>query len=151
MILKPTKRKEFTVSKMKDKAWKAFSIFIRTRDAYKTTGTFSDSKCITCERVYPIKKVGGLQAGHFIQGRHPSVLFDERNCHAQCYGCNVMKKGNMVKYYKFMLKEYGQGVIDELEELDTKLTFLSASDYLDIYETYKEKLHNLGVDNNKKG
>jgi DNA repair exonuclease SbcCD ATPase subunit len=48
-------------------------------------------------------------------------LFDERNCHAQCYGCNVMKKGNMVKYYKFMLKQYGQKVIDELEELDTKL------------------------------
>jgi len=138
-----SKPKKITLSKTKAKAWSAFSIFIRTRDAFKTTGTLDKALCVTCERRYPIKKIGGLQAGHFIQGRHPSVLFDERNCHAQCYGCNVMKKGNMVKYYKFMLKNYGQEVIDELELLDTKLTFLSAGDYLDIYETYKFKLGEL--------
>ena len=141
-----TKVKKLTLSKAKAKAWPAFSIYIRTRDALKTTGTLDEALCVTCDRRYPIKKVGGLQAGHFIQGRHPSVLFDERNCHAQCYGCNVMKKGNMVKYYKFMLKEYGQEAIDELELLDTKLTFLSAADYLDICETYKEKLEKLTID-----
>ena len=139
-ILKP---ETISLKKAKDKAWPMFSKFIRTRDALKTTGTPEEALCVTCDRRYPIKKVGGLQAGHFIQGRHPSVLFDERNCHAQCYGCNVMKKGNMVKYYKFMLKTYGQEVIDELELLDTKLTFLSAADYLDIYETYKQKLNEL--------
>jgi hypothetical protein len=140
MIPKP---KKMTLSKAKAKAWPVFSKFIRTRDALKTTGTLDEALCVTCDRRYSLNKVGGLQAGHFVQGRHPSVLFDERNCHAQCYGCNVMKKGNMVKYYKFMLKEYGQKVIDELEVLDTKLTFLSASDYLDIYEQYKEKLERL--------
>ncbi len=129
-----------TLKNTKEKAWKAFSIYIRTRDALQTTGTKTNCLCVTCQRNYPLNKIGGLQAGHFIPGRHPSVLFDERNCHSQCYGCNVMKKGNMVKYYKYMLKTYGQKVIDELEELDTKLTFLSASDYLDIYENYKQKL-----------
>ena len=141
------KVKQITLSKAKAKAWPMFSKFIRTRDALKTTGTLDEALCVTCGRRYPLNKVGGLQAGHFVQGRHPSVLFDERNCHAQCYGCNVMKKGNMVKYYKFMLKTYGQEVIDELELLDSKLTFLSAADYLDICEKYKDKLGKLSKQN----
>lgn len=59
-----------------------------------------------------------MQAGHFIPGRHNAVLFDERNVHPQCVGCNVFKHGNLIPYYRYMLFYYGQAVIDELEELD---------------------------------
>jgi hypothetical protein len=132
--------KEIKIKPAKKKAWDAFSIYIRTRDALKTTGTIDYCLCVTCGRRYPVHQVGGLQAGHFIQGRHPSVLFDERNCHAQCYGCNVMKKGNMVKYYKFMLSEYGQAVIDELELMDRQVLGMKAYMYLEIADNYKKKL-----------
>ena len=56
--------------------------------------------------------------------------------------CNVMKNGNMVKYYKFMLKKYGQKVIDELDRLATKSVKYSVSDYLEIESKYKKKLEN---------
>lgn len=132
------KIKEPSLKKSKAKAWKAFSLYIRTRGSRDGM-----NKCITCGRVYPIKQIGGLQAGHFIQGRHVSILFDERNCHPQCYGCNVMKRGNMVEYYEFMLKTYGQGVINELKRLDRQVKIMKPFMYDEIAEKYKVLLEDL--------
>ena len=133
--------KTYTVTQAKNKAWTVFSLYIRTRDALRTTGTLENCRCVTCGRAYPLKGArGGLQAGHFIQGRKNSILYDERNVHGQCYGCNVMKKGNMVKFYKFMLEEYGQKVIDELEELETQTKQMKAYEHIEIFEKYKKKL-----------
>jgi len=142
--MKSKKGKTYTVTKAKKKACAKFSMYIRTRDAWRTTGTFERCKCVTCDREYPLKGArGGLQAGHFIQGRMNSILYDERGVFAQCYGCNVMKKGNMVKFYKFMLKEHGQEVIDELEELGGQTKQMKAFEHIEIFETYKKKLKDL--------
>lgn len=132
------KAKQLTRSKAKARAWKAFSLYTRTNGS---KGGFG--KCITCERTYPVTGRGTLQAGHFIPGRHNAILFDERNCHPQCYGCNVMKKGNMVKYYKFMLEKYGAQTIADLEELDNSTLIYSVDDFLLIEKTYTDKLANL--------
>ena len=137
------KTKKVTVSQAKKKAWTAFSLYIRTRDAIRTTGTKENCKCVTCGRVYPLKSLGGLQAGHFIAGRHNSILFDERNVHAQCYGCNVMKKGNTTEYWLFMEKEYGRPVIDELLELDKETKQFKVFELEELETTYKQKLNNM--------
>ena len=137
--MKIIKKKKPTLSQVKKKTWNLFSLYIRTRDAIKTTGTKEYALCITCDRKYPIKAVGGLQAGHFIPGRHSSVLFDERNCHAQCYGCNVMKKGNMVVYYRKMLQMYGQETIDDLEKLDKENKQYKIFELLELYNEIKQK------------
>jgi len=84
-----------------------------------------------------------MQAGHFIGGRNNSILYDERGVHAQCYGCNVGKKGNIVKYYKFMLKEYGQEVIDDLEHLSGQVKQMKAFEHLEVFEKYKKKFEEL--------
>lgn len=125
------------LSTAKKRAWKAFSLWVRHRGASGDTNV-----CVTCGCRYPITGRGAIQAGHFVAGRTNSILFDERNCHPQCYICNVVKKGNMVKYYKFMLKKYGQKVIDELDRLATKSVKYSVSDYLEIESKYKKKLEN---------
>lgn len=124
-------KKKLTVSKAKKRAWSAFSLWVRSRGS---VGGMNN--CVTCGRLYPIKGRGVIQAGHFIPGRHNSLLFDERNCHPQCYGCNVMKKGNMVKYYKWMRKTYGTKVINELEKLDNKIVKYSVEDLLEIEKHY---------------
>jgi hypothetical protein len=111
------KSKIITVSKAKKKAWNAFSIYIRLRDCIRTTNTLDLAKCITCDKVYSFKK---LQAGHWIPGRHNSILFDERGCYAQCYHCNVGLKGNPVKYFRKMQAMQGEEVMKELEFLDTQ-------------------------------
>lgn len=123
-----------TVKQAKKRAWDMFSKYVRTRDALRTTGTREEALCITCDRRYPIKD---LQAGHFIPGRHNSILFDERGVHAQCYGCNVMKMGNTVKYFRKMQDLYGEGIIRELEQLDTQVKQFKVFELDEIHDKYK--------------
>lgn len=107
------KPKKIKVGKLKDKVWKQFSIFIRTRGADTQGFNF----CVTCQ----VKKFWReLQAGHFIQGRLNANLFDERGTNPQCYSCNVGRYGATVLYYKWMLAHYGQEVIDDLLEQNSK-------------------------------
>lgn len=57
-------------------------------------------------------------AGHFIGrglGGSSGVYFNEANIHLQCKQCNMTN--NQTGYRKFMLENYGQAVIDELERL----------------------------------
>ena len=123
------KQKKLSLSKAKAKAWKAFSLWVRTNGNTKEI-----VECITCGREKSYKK---LQAGHFIAGRHNAILFDERGVHPQCYACNVVLGGNGVKYYKWMLEHYGQKVIDELEALDNTTVIYTIEDYQKIEEKYK--------------
>lgn len=131
------KVKVITISKAKKKADTAFSIYIRTRDAIKTTGTLETLICVTCDKPYPAFKKGCAQAGHFIPGRHSAVLYDERNAHGQCYMCNIRLKGNPIKYFRYMQKTYGDPVIEELEVLDATNPHYKAFQYLEIEEKFK--------------
>ena len=124
-----------TKSKAKKRAWKIFSLYIRTKGSIKDT-----NQCVTCERTKLIKE---LQAGHFIPGRHNAVLFDERNCWPQCYACNVVLGGNGPKFYKFMLGIFGQRAIDKLEELDRTNRQIKTNEFLEIEEKYKRKYEEL--------
>lgn len=104
--------KKQTVSSLKKLVWKDFSKYIRLRDCLETTGTLTKGKCVTCHKVFPFED---LQAGHFIAGRSGENLFDERGCYAQCKVCNVFNHGNLEEYYPFMLKRWGEEVIEELK------------------------------------
>ncbi len=102
---------------LKKRVWKLFSRYIRLRDRLVTSkGKVSTryGRCCSCGRKYAIKK---LQAGHFIPGRRGLLLFHMQGCHSQCYGCNIMQKGNWPGYYKFMVKKYGVEVIHYLLDM----------------------------------
>lgn len=133
------KIKRMTLTKAKKRANIAFSIYIRTRDM-QNCPMEGKVYCFTCDKPYPAFGVGCAQAGHFIPGRHSSVLYDERNAHGQCYNCNINLKGNWVKYEAKILKVYGQAVIDELKELDKFNPHYKVEDYLRIEEEFKNKL-----------
>jgi len=135
----PRKIKTLTLSKAKKNAWDAFSLFIRTRDAFLTTGEPYECKCFTCGVTKSVKGFGNIQAGHFIPGRHNSILFDERGCHGQCYHCNVGLKGNTLVYEDKMREMYGQEVIDELRKLDGQTKLMKTYLYEGIADYYKEK------------
>lgn len=107
-----------------------FSLYIRRSHADKK----GNCKCVTCGCIKPIED---MQAGHFLDGRNNSILFDERGVHPQCYACNCCLHGNKVEYFKWMEKNYGRGVIDELCILKNSPMKL---DYQQIIDTYKTKL-----------
>ncbi|MDD2869623.1 recombination protein NinG [Neomegalonema sp.] len=142
------KKKNKGLKYYKSKAWEAFSEFIRLRDSFKTTGTLTHAQCCTCGKVYPSFGKGCLQAGHFISGRHASILLDERNTHAQCYACNNILKGNWPKYYDFMKTIYGQSTIDWLLALDKVVIYPDAMYYQEKLEEYKRKAAELRKNNN---
>lgn len=128
-------KKKLTVSKAKQKAWKAFSLYIRTRDSNN-----GQVVCFTCDFVFPLKET---QASHFVPGRHNAVLFDERNCHAACYRCNVLLSGNLINYYPKMVAKYGLDTIEELKDLDRQTKQFKVFELVEIEQEYTQKLKDL--------
>lgn len=103
----------------KGKAWVQFSLYVRVRDAIRTTGDVVDCVCCSCGRIKPAFGRGCIQAGHLIPGRKNAVLFSEVGVNGQCGYCNGSNdvgglKGNWPGYYEFMLKHYGQDVVNFL-------------------------------------
>lgn len=130
--------------KAKDAAWDAFSIYIRTRDCIRFSGSPKYGKCVTCNRAYDFKR---LSAGHFISGRGNAVLFDERIVYTQCSGCNTNppygKGGNYVEYFRFMLDEWGLLMIDEFRALKRDTKIYKIHDFERIRSEFDEKTKGL--------
>ena len=135
---KPLKKKSTkTISSMKRKVWDVFSRYIRTRDCLRTTGCTSWGLCFTCDKRFHFKL---LQAGHFVAGRHNANLFSERGVQAQCYNCNVNLNGNTLEYRRRIIKLYGEGE-DEVLEDEAHQTIKFTVDTLQcLFQHYQEKL-----------
>lgn len=136
-------KKKPTVSKLKKKLWRDyFSPYIRLRYADQHTGLVT---CVTCGEVKHWK-IG--DAGHFLPGRSSAILFDIRNVHFQCKPCNggfrrqkLTKLEVADKYKEFMVKTYGQGVVDELKKLDKTTRQFTVPELLEMIEFYKGELN----------
>jgi hypothetical protein len=70
--------------------------------------------CCSCGQRKPFEQA---DAGHFINRRWMALRYDERNVHAQCRSCNRFDEGNMIGYTRFMLKTYGEDIVDLLESM----------------------------------
>jgi len=96
----------------KKTVWKLMSEYIRLRDCLKTTGTLTRGHCYTCGKSFSFKE---LQAGHVIDGRCGTMIFDERGLRAQCMGCNVFKHGNKEEFIPKFIEEVGNEIFEELK------------------------------------
>ena len=91
-----------------------FSQYILLRDAIPPDREFV--QCCTCNKLMS-RFAKGSHAGHFRskgKGGGSGVYFDERNVHAQCHDCNKWEQGNALEYHEFMVRKYGQEVIDDI-------------------------------------
>ena len=104
------KKKKISLTKIKNKCWKLFSLMVRLEETDKN----GYGNCVSCGRTYHYKQ---FQCGHFIAGRNNSILFERNACHIQCYGCNIGKAGNIVEYYQWMKEKFGEKEIDRLRIL----------------------------------
>lgn len=86
--------------------WKYFAQYIKQRDK---------NICVTCG-----SSVSGYnaQAGHYIAkgACGNDYYFSEYNVHCQCAGCNLFLEGNRPKMRAYILKTYGQEILDNLEQ-----------------------------------
>jgi hypothetical protein len=107
------KKKTVSLSKLKKKAWKIMSNWIRMMSANPD----GFCECRSCGTPYHWKQ---LHAGHFVSGRSGWILFERDNIHPQCYRCNILLKGNWPGYYQYMLDTYGVEKIHALIALKNK-------------------------------
>lgn len=126
------------LKKWKKKAWQAFSAYIRQKYANQDGLV----ECVTCNVVKPWKE---MQAGHFIDSRCNSVLYNERLVYPQCFKCNMKTPGclagNKVKYTLFMLNTgHTKEWIENAENLKNKQVRMTAADHKEIFELYREWL-----------
>jgi len=129
-----------TRASLKKEAWRVFSIYIRTRDCLKTTGTTERGTCITCNEMKLFKQ---LQAGHFVGGRGNAVLFHEEIVNAQCGYCNRKPPmglgGNYAQYTLVMIDRHGREKTEEFLNLRHSTKKYSPVDLTEVIETYKRK------------
>lgn len=127
-----------TVASVKKEAWKLFSEYIRRRDAdWK-----GDGVCCTCGEILHVPSVQA-HAGHFIHGSTKRSYFAEKNVHLQCRSCNFYKNGARDMYALFLVKKYGNGIIEELHAINKDKRDWTIRELRAVKELYKEKLKNL--------
>jgi len=124
-----------SIKTLKKQASTLFQLYVRLRD--------SDSEgfgnCCSCGKNVHYKKADG---GHFISRGKLATLLHEQNCHMECKGCN-MYGGNPSGYALFMLDEYGQETIEELNILKDTPTKYTMAFYQEYIKEMKEKIKEL--------
>ena len=113
------------ITKLKKKADRLFSIYIRKRDSIEKAGELY-CECITCG---DIKNYKQMHAGHFISRRYNITRYDERNVNAQCSKCNTFHSGEQYIYSKKIDEKYGNGTAEDLHNLRNK-EFKLTEEYL---------------------
>lgn len=103
---KPKKQKAPTITKLKKEADKQYSLYVRLRDSINGV-----CACITCGVKKPVK---AMQNGHFVKRSVNLLRYDEENCNAQCYQCNVRRYGEQYLYAKALDDKYGEGTAEKL-------------------------------------
>jgi hypothetical protein len=119
------KKKLKSISYLKRKADKLFSVFIRVRDC----------NCFTCGRWLDFNS---RQNGHYISRNHLNTRYDEQNCNTQCVSCNVFKKGNMAMYALNLTDKYGAEILRDLD-VRKRLSVANTREFLnDIIRRYEQ-------------
>jgi len=99
-----------------------------------------DINCFTCPRILPWKE---SHAGHFHLRQHDwttEIGGDQRNIQAQCAGCNNYMRGRPQTFALNLIKKYGEGILQELQdEKDTEKKW-KISELEVLIEFYKSNI-----------
>lgn len=99
--------KKLSRSKLIKKLDTIFSIYIRLRDCDKKWVVI----CPLCWARIPWKKSQNM---HFISRWVLKYRYDENNCHAGCYRCNVILNWNYIKYTRWMQNKFWVKEVDKM-------------------------------------
>ena len=117
-----------------------FSRYIRLKHSENGLCT-----CYTCGNILPLKE---LDNGHYEKRQHKATRYHENNCRPQCKTCNGDTKhnGKQVEFRINLINEIGLKSVEEIEVLAKTSVKMSAKDYRDIADNYREKINQLQKD-----
>lgn len=121
---------------LRNKLDTVFSEFIRLRDS-REDGTFI---CISCGRLLPYEQA---DCGHYINRKHMSTRFSEKNCNAQCRSCNRFDEGNIQGYRRGLIAKYGEPIVLILELSKNQINKLSEFEYKAMIDHYRKEVKRL--------
>lgn len=124
---------------VKNELDRVFSLYIRRRDTTEQNGE-RFGVCISCKK--HIKYEQG-DAGHFINRRHLSLRWNEKNTNFQCRNCNRFDEGNNIGYIAGMINRYGQSIIMELQLKKNSISKLNTWELEQLIIHYKNETKKL--------
>jgi len=119
--------KKASITKLKKKLDKYFSLYIRLKNADSNGYNY----CYTCNKRDYYKY---LQCGHFISRKYLATRFDEDNCRPQCPACNVFRYGEQ---YRFGQK-LGTKLAEQLQVKSRSTLKIMAVEYQEKISYYKK-------------
>jgi len=129
------KKGKLSLKREKKKAWDAFAQWYRhsaTQDGYAI--------CYTCDRRV---EFDNIQPGHWMTGHTNTNYINEEYVRPQCTYCNVILKGNQGIFWERIEREIGTDKFLYLREHNKDFKNITIPDYVEIRETYKQKLSEL--------
>lgn len=98
--------------------------------------------CYTCGAIHPIKEV---ECGHYQKREHKATRYNENNNRPQDKKCNsdIKHNGKQVEFRINLINEIGLEEVEEIERLAKTSVKMSAKDYRDIADYYREKVNDL--------
>jgi NinG protein len=103
--LRGKKLRQNELVKLRNKAWKEMSIWVRKAGA----DWRGYVRCFTCPK---FDFWNTFDSGHF---KHGVMDFNPKNLQIQCTGCNRWWSGRLDVYATNLVKKYGSSILDELE------------------------------------
>lgn len=128
--------KKKSLKTLKTKAAQLFQLYVRLRD----TDENGNGNCCSCGKFVHYKCA---DAGHFVSRRFLATLFDERNVHLQCKGCNGFNNGCPEGYSLFLIDRYGVEEIERLNQEKQKSIKIYQYDYENMIELYTQRINEI--------
>ena len=128
--------KKPSVTSLKKKLDRVFSIYVRLRD----TDESGYGRCISCGQIIHWKKG---DAGHYVNRKHMSLRYDEKNVNLQCRACNRFDEGNMIGYNHGLIEKYGDNVIPYLQIKKNNPCKIGDFEYSVLIKDYSKKVKEL--------
>ena len=100
-----------TTPQLKKTLDRVFKKKIRTR--YSVNGF---AICVSCPKRIELG-TSDYHAGHYIPSTYTILRWEDDNVHAQCSGCNVFKRGNLIEYRKGLEDKIGKDREREMWEI----------------------------------
>ncbi len=112
------------------------SIYVRLRGANND----GNVPCCSCGKVVFWRDV---DAGHFIPRQNKSTRYHEKNVFPQCRKCNRFDNGNPAGYAKFLINNFGDGILDELIYLSHQAKKWTQFEIDNMRDYYKQQAKEL--------
>lgn len=125
-----------TVSKLKKKADKIFSEYIRRK--YATSDGYV--RCVSCCKMEHWKN---MNAGHWLSRRFAATRYSEDNCFPQCIYCNRFLEGSKAGYAEYMYAHYTKKQLAALQYLAHSCKQFKTYELEEIIEKYKKLVKGL--------